>query len=120
MNTDFLVYYFSPLVSFWFCIIWITMWIKHEKNSDMRFLGAKFAISAIIVTIFTKTVGILENLFLGLKYVAKIHWGAVEWRFRVGLDMWIVYIGMVVAILFTRAADFTNSQRWTSYRNIAI
>jgi len=120
MNTNYLLYYFSPLVSFWFGVIWITMRIKHEKNSDMRFLGAKFAISAILVTIFTKTPGILETLFSVLKAVARIRWDAVEWRFRVGLDMWIVYIGMIVAILFINASNYTSSTLWERYRTIAL
>lgn len=120
MNANYLLYYFSPLVSFWFGVIWITMRVKHAKNSDMRFLGVKFAISAILVTIFIKTPGILETLFVVLKVLARIHWDAVEWRFRVGLDMWIVYVGMIVAILFIKASDYTNSTHWPRYRNIAI
>lgn len=120
MNTDYLFYYFSPLVSFWFGVIWITMWIKHEKNSDMRFLGAKFGISAAVVTIFIKAPGILEAVFSVLKAVARINWDGVEWRFRVGLDMWIVYIGMIVAILFIKASEFTSSPQWKNYRTVAL
>ena len=120
MNTDYLFYYFSPLISFWFGVIWITMWIKHDHNKDMRFLGAKFAVSAIVVTIFTKKPGILETLFSVLKTVANINWDAVEWRFRIGLDMWIVYVGMIVAILFIKASDFQSSPNWPNYRSIAL
>ena len=120
MNTDYLFYYFSPLVSFWFGVIWLTMRINHERNCDMRFLGVKFAISAILVTIFTKTPGILERMFFVLKAVARIRWDAVEWRFRVGLDMWIVYIGMTVAILFIRYPDYRNSAYWERSRTVAL
>ena len=120
MNTDYLFYYFSPLVSFWFGVIWITMWIKHDRNKDMGFLGTKFGISAMVVTIFTKTPGILETVFSVLKTVANINWDAVEWRFRVGLDMWIVYIGMIVAIVFIKASDFQSSPNWQNYRSIAL
>lgn len=120
MNTDYLFYYFSPLVSFWFGIIWITMWISYERNSDIKFLGIKIGISAVIVTAFTKTPGILEFCFLVLRVIARIHWDAVEWRFRVGLDIWIVYIGMIVAILFIKSSELTNSQHWQYYRTIGL
>lgn len=120
MDTDYLFYYFSPLVSFWFGVVWITMWIKHEKNSDMRFLGAKILISAIVVTILTMTPGILETLFSVLNTVAKIKWDAVEWRFRVSLDMWIVYVGMIVAIMFVKSAEIKAWQHWQQARNITV
>jgi len=120
MDTDYLFYYFSPLVSFWFCVIWVTMWIGRDRNSDMRFICAKFAISAVLVTVFTKTPGVLESVFSALRFVARIKWDAVEWRFRVALDMWIVYIGMIIAILFVKASDITSLPQWLKYRAIAI
>jgi len=120
MDTDYLFYYFSPLVSFWFGVVWITMWVKHERNSDLRFLGAKIVISAIVVSIFTMTTGILETVFSVLNTVARIQWDAVEWRFRVSLDMWIVYIGMIVAIMFIKSAEIKAWQNWQQARNITV
>jgi N-acetylneuraminate 9-O-acetyltransferase len=120
MDTDYLFYYFSPLVSFWFGVVWVTMWVKHDRNKDMRFLGAKIAISAILVTTFTKTPGVLEAVFSVLSTVARIHWDAVEWRFRVSLDMWIVYFGMIVAILFVKSSEITSSQHWQRIRAITL
>ena len=117
MNTDYLFYYFSPLVSFWFGIVWITMWVKHERNTDLQFLGAKIAISAFITTLFTKVPGVLEFVFSVLKVVARIHWDAVEWRFRVGLDVWTVYIGMIIAIMFIKASEIQGSPHWHRIRN---
>jgi len=120
MDTDYLFYYFSPLVSFWFGVIWITMWIGHDRNSDMRFICAKFVTSAVLVTLFIKTPGILDGLFSVLQFVARIKWDAVEWRFRVALDMWIVYIGMIVALLYVNASEITSLPQWFKYRAIAI
>jgi hypothetical protein len=120
MDTDYLFYYFSPLVSFWFGVIWVTMWVGHKHNSDMRFVIAKFAISAVLVALFTKTPGILERLFSFLQLIARIKWDAVEWRFRISLDMWIVYVGMIVAILYVKASELANLPQWPKYRAIAI
>jgi hypothetical protein len=122
MDTDYLFYYFSPLVSFWFGVVWLTMRISQERNSDIRFLGAKIIVSAIIVTTFTKTPGILEGVFGLLQTVARIHWDPVEWRFRVGLDIWIVYIGMITALTFLKINEynFTASPKWQYTRNATI
>ena len=120
MDTDYLFYYFSPLVSFWFGVIWVTMWIGHEHNSDMRFLFAKVAISAVLVTLFTTTPGILERIFSFLEWVARIKWDAAESRFRMALDMWIVYVGMIIAILFVKASEIPGWSQWPKYRAIAI
>jgi N-acetylneuraminate 9-O-acetyltransferase len=120
MDTDYLFYYFSPLVSFWFGVVWITMWVKHERNSDLRFLGIKFLISAVTTTILIKTPGVLEFLFSILRIVARIKWEPAEWRFRLGLDMWIVYIGMIVAMVFVKSAELTGSVHWTRIRSIGL
>jgi N-acetylneuraminate 9-O-acetyltransferase len=122
MDTDYLFYYFSPLVSFWFGVIWVTMWFGHELNSDMPFLLTKFAISAVLVTLFTTTPGILEQVFSFLELVARIKWDAAEWRFRTALDAWIVYAGMIVAILFVRVkgSGISSWPQWPRYRAIVI
>lgn len=120
MDTDYLFYYFSPLVTFWFGIIWITMWIKHENNKDLRFLGGKILGSAIVTSVITMTPGILEAVFAVLNAVARINWNAVEWRFRVSLDIWIVYFGMIVAILFIKGNEITGSPNWPQIKKFSI
>ena len=105
MRTDYLFYYFAPLVSFWYMIIYLTMGIGRSRNTSLQFVLAKILLSAVLITTLTKIPGILGNLFLLLRYACGINWNVVEWRFRVSLDMYIVYIGMISGILFVRISD---------------
>ncbi|TVY65507.1 putative O-acetyltransferase CAS1 [Lachnellula suecica] len=43
MRTDYLFYYFAPLVSFWFLVIYFTLKVGHEQNSDIVFVLQRFS-----------------------------------------------------------------------------
>ncbi|KAI9791452.1 MAG: hypothetical protein M1835_000308 [Candelina submexicana] len=109
MRTPYLLYYFAPLVSFWFLVIYFTMKIGHGRNGSLPFLVSKIVVSAIIVTSVTKVPGLLEAIFLVLRYTCRIHWDVTEWRFRVFLDMFIVYIGMLSALLYIKVSAAASS-----------
>jgi len=121
MDTDYLSYYFSPLVSMWYLVIYATMAAGSQFNSQTPVLLAKIAISATLTTGFMWYPPLLENLFSILKMVG-IQWSATEWGFRVGLDIWIVYAGMLtsIAVLKLREARLTDHQRWPVAIKIAL
>jgi hypothetical protein len=100
MDTDYMFYYFSPLVSFWFLVVYATMAIGSQQyNSDPQILLAKIGISCFVVsTIFLKT-PFTKWMFSLLKIVFNIQWSGNEWQYRVTLDMFIVYVGMITAIV---------------------
>jgi len=124
MGTDYLFYYFAPLVSYWFIVVYLTMWVGHKYNVNTRFLVAKIGVSALLATGFTMKSGILECIFGLLKYVAKADWSVTEWRFRVFLDMWIVYFGMLAAIAFIKLSNpnspIMRSPYWSMLKNTAF
>lgn len=105
MRTNYLFYYFAPLVSFWYIVIYLTMGVGRSRNASLRFLFSKVLLSAILVTALTRTPGILDMLFLLLRYTCGMKWSVIEWRFRVSLDMYIVYVGMISGILYVRISD---------------
>ncbi|CAO3622253.1 unnamed protein product [Cunninghamella blakesleeana] len=98
MNTDYLSYYFTPLVSLWFMVIWCTMYLGHTYNHHTWFLLLKMGLFCCFTTGLIHLPGVLETLFDILAWVANIHWQAEEWRFRLALDAYIVYIGMLFAL----------------------
>ncbi|KAA8568343.1 hypothetical protein MFRU_029g00640 [Monilinia fructicola] len=102
MRTDYMAHYFVPLVSFWFLVVYFTLKIKRENNSSAGFLLGKILLSALLTTGCIKIPGILEALAFILKYSCAISWNINEWRYRTSIDMFIVYIGMTTAILYSR------------------
>lgn len=99
MNTDYLFYYFSPLVSFWYLVVYATMVVYSSYNSNTYVLLFKIILSAALVISFHSTPFFVDTIFDFLKTFANIHWDATEWRFRVNLDILIVYFGMVASVL---------------------
>ncbi|KAK4047271.1 hypothetical protein OIO90_006232 [Microbotryomycetes sp. JL221] len=121
MNTEYLSYYFSPLVTIWFGIIWVTLWIGHQHNEHTAFLTVKLTIAAALTAAFFEIEGALETTFRIINAVFATEWNAREWRFRVTLDMWIVWIGMFTALAFIKSKeirltdrpDWPQLQQWT-------
>ncbi|KAI9487058.1 MAG: 10 TM acyl transferase domain found in Cas1p-domain-containing protein [Benjaminiella poitrasii] len=122
MNTDYLSYYFTPLVSFWFLVIWITMYIGHRWNKIAVFMVAKLLIACCFTTTFIHVPGVLETVFNVLEVLANIKWDASEWRFRLGLDAYIVYVGMLTAFIFIKMTEHQvmNHPRWPNVRQATL
>ncbi|KAI0778449.1 O-acetyltransferase [Trametes elegans] len=114
MNTDYISYYFAPLVSQWYLIIYGTMAIGSQYNDRTVFLIAKIILSMGIVTWFMSEQWLLETLFQFLERFCNIHWSAREWAFRVNLDLWIVYFGMFAALGVIKIREYrlTDHPRW--------
>jgi len=109
MNTEYIFYYFAPLVSFWYLVIYITMAIGHSRNHSMKFLLGKIASSATLVTALIRISKVFEMLFYFLERSCNIRWDVQEWRFRLQLDSYIVFVGMLCAILSIRISDALRS-----------
>ncbi|KAF8898828.1 10 TM acyl transferase domain found in Cas1p-domain-containing protein [Infundibulicybe gibba] len=122
MNTDYLSYYFAPLVSMWFLVIYTTLAIYSRYNHNTAFVLFKITLSAALVTLFFLDPWPLESCFRFLARVFGTHWSAREWAFRVKLDIWIVYFGMLTAIAVIKIRDhnLTTHPRWSLVANAAI
>ena len=105
MRTDYLFYYFAPLTGFWYIVVYLTMGMSRGRNHSWIFLVGKIVTSALLVTGLVRVPGILEVIFMFLERTARIQWDVVEWRFRVRLDDYIVYVGMLSAIIFMKVSD---------------
>ena len=107
MRTDYLFYYFAPLVTFWFLVVYTTLRLGQSYNDRFFLLYGKILLSAVLVYAAMNVHGPLEFVFALLKYTCRIHWNVKEWRFRVMLDIFIVYVGMICAVIFIH---FTSSR----------
>lgn len=122
MGTNYLFYYFAPLCSYWFLVVFATMRVGEQYNSNTKFLAVKIVLAAILSATLTHFPGALEAIFRLVCFLARTEWDVNEWRFRVSLDMWIVFFGMAVAITVNRAKEnsYTSTQWWASARKYAI
>lgn len=123
MGTHYLFYYFAPLCSYWFLVVYGTMRAGEKYNSNIIFLLVKIFLASILSAAFTNFPGLLETIFDVFGFVAKTEWDATEWRSRVSLDMWIVFVGMLVAIVSVRVnegSSYTSAKWWISARRYAI
>ncbi|ESP04229.1 hypothetical protein LOTGIDRAFT_180023 [Lottia gigantea] len=108
MNRPYQFYYFVPLVSYWFLIMYITMaiWPHLTKTSAETntlhyiYMIVKFIILATCICLFYLSEVFFEKVFLtrpfkGLFVTSddSIH----EWRFRWQLDRFSVLYGMIFA-----------------------
>ncbi|KGQ04035.1 putative O-acetyltransferase CAS1 [Beauveria bassiana D1-5] len=98
MNTNYMLYYFAPLASFWFVIVYLTLAIKSDYNDTTTALFIKFAISASAVASVFLFTPVSEWIFTALRYAFRIDWDLHEWQFRVSLDSLIVYVGMLAGM----------------------
>ena len=110
MNTDYLFYYFAPLISFWYLVIYITMAMGRSRNHSPAFLMIKILMSAILTTALIRVPYLFETLFQVLEKCFNIHWNVMEWRFRLQLDGCIVYTGMLCGTIFVKFVDALNEE----------
>lgn len=102
MNTDYMFYYFAPLVSFWFLIIYALFAIGQKYNDNTWALMGKIAVSAAICPGAMLYTPILQWVFDVLNMVFRIEWDLHEWQFRLGLDGLIVYVGIIMGVASVR------------------
>lgn len=100
MDTDLMFYYLSPLISFWFLIVYATMVIGHDRYNDhIQLALAKICLSCLLVSGIVLATPLISWLFSALHIVFNIQWSYQEWYDRVALDIFIVYAAMLFAVI---------------------
>ncbi|GKU05624.1 hypothetical protein FLAG1_06315 [Fusarium langsethiae] len=91
MNTDYMFYCSVPLASFWFLVVYATMAIGKQYNSDPQVVTAKVCISGVLVSamFITPLPKWIFNLF---EIIFNIQWSADQWTYYATLDILIVHV----------------------------
>ncbi|CUS09481.1 unnamed protein product [Tuber aestivum] len=106
MGTNYVFYFLAPLATYWFLIIYLTLWIGARHNSSVKFLLGKIFVCAIFARLLP---GILEIAFP----IFGSQWDSPVWMGCIVSDPWMVYVGMVGSILFLKANENSyTSTRW--------
>ena len=106
----------------WFLVIYATMAIGSQHNGQTLFLVIKIVTSACLITWFMREPWLLETIFEFLRRTCGIHWSAREWAFRVNLDLWIVYSGMITALAVVKIRELrlTEHPHWPLVVKVSI
>ena len=105
-----------------FLVIWVTMWAGNKYNERTGFLVGKLIFAAAITGAYFTIDGPLESTFSSLNTVFATSWNAKEWRFRVALDLWVVWGGMFTALAFIKIkeARLTDRPEWPKWQRWSI
>jgi len=122
MNTDYLFYYFAPLVSFWYIVVYVTMAFGSQYNDRTVFLVCKILIAMALTTFVIEEEWILKEIFSILGGICNIGWSPKESSFRLRLDYWIIYFGMLTAVAFMKIRDnrLTDHPLWPTTMKVSI
>lgn len=98
------------------------MWLGHQHNEKTLFLVAKLALAGALTAAYFTFEGPLERTFAVLNAVFSTRWNAKEWRFRVALDLWIVWGGMLtaLAVIKFKEARVAEHPAWPTWRRASI
>jgi hypothetical protein len=112
MRTRWLLYYYMPLSTFWFLVVYATLAIAPRLNKNRLTLVGKIVASAILVRAFITTKD-LPNTFVRLLMLTfKMSFDAnAFFDYRVKIDEFVVYVGMLSAILYIWLKDDLYSDK---------
>jgi hypothetical protein len=98
------------------------MVIGHQYNDKPAFMLGKIFISAALNSVLLSHGVLNEKLFAVLHDVFGIVWSAREWNFRVTLDLYIVYGGMLASYAYIKATEYrlTDKPWWSSAQKAAV
>ena len=89
------------------------MRIGHQYNDRPLFLLPKITIAAVLMVVFLHYTWIMDDIFNLLNTICRIDWSATEWSFRVTLDLFIVWAGMLTAYGYIKMKEHQiPEQRW--------
>lgn len=98
------------------------MWAGNKYNDRTYFLLGKLVVAAALTGVYFTLDGPLETSFQLINYVFSTSWNAKEWRFRVALDLWVVWGGMLTAFAFIKIkeARLTERMEWDTWQRYSI
>ncbi|KAI0887478.1 Cas1p-domain-containing protein [Annulohypoxylon maeteangense] len=109
MRTNYTLYYFAPVVSFWYLVLYGMLRFFRNYNHDMPWFISKVIATAMVTVVLISTTGVLETAARFSHLYCNINWDPKEMRFRLLLDRYIVFVGAVVAA-FVHNASVRGSQ----------
>ncbi|KAI1117914.1 10 TM acyl transferase domain found in Cas1p-domain-containing protein [Nemania sp. NC0429] len=109
MGTNYSSYYFAPAITFYYVVIYIMLRTLKENNDDPWPLAMKVLVTGGFTSMCITTPGFLEMGTDILRSVFRMSFDVHELRFRLALDRYIVFVGVIVASL-VHTATLSDAQ----------
>ncbi|KAI1213060.1 Cas1p-domain-containing protein [Annulohypoxylon truncatum] len=103
MDTDYSLYYFAPVITFWYLVLYAMLRFFRGYNNELPWLIAKVIATAMMTAIFISKHGVLESAARLSHVYLNVNWNAREMRFRLQLDRYIIFVGVIVGALVHKA-----------------
>ena len=97
ITTNYFSYYFAPCVSFWFVVTWIALRIHPKSNVRPWALTVKVIVALLISHLVISAPRVLEWASRVSEWAFGLSWSASEMRFRLSLDRFVPFSGILVA-----------------------
>ncbi len=98
---EYMLYYICAMHTYWFLSVYAFMGILSSWNTNRYKMAAKFVVYALFNAIIFDIPGISEIIFQPFWFILGFHDARFtiihEWVFRVGLDHWSCFVGMLCA-----------------------
>lgn len=125
VSNEYMLYYICAMHSYWFISVYIFMGVLKSWNTDSKKMavkfGAYFVINCIIFEIEAVKTNIFKPFSFLLKYTDGKHDPMHEWAFRLGLDHWACFFGMLCAYNYPHFEKFiTNLEKIENYQKKCI
>ena len=112
MGNSYILYYICPLHTFYFLVVFTTMYIGSSLNHKLWPMRIKLMLLGAIIFIVWEFDAVYVTLF-GLvlpttPMIGAKHGALHEWHFRTALDHWDTYFGMLFALNFPSMVKWLN------------
>jgi hypothetical protein len=112
LRTRWLLYYYMPLSTFWFLVVYATLAIAPGLNKNRLTLTCKIIASATLVRTFITTHDLPETFVRLLTLTFRMSFDArAFFDYRVRIDEYVVYVGMLSAVFYLWLKDVLYSER---------
>jgi len=105
MNNEYMLYYFSPLVTFFYLLVYVTLLPLKFMGKDSPTTGIVLALSVfgiLLMTLLYSNQSIFYMLMTPLKFLLSYEGSLYEWYFRSRLDIYCVFLGIITATLLPK------------------
>lgn len=112
MGTRYDLYYFASAATFWYFVTLAVVSVAHGRNRHPGFFAAKVLAAALGTEWLTSSPGAFRALASAAHAVFRAELDPEELRFRLHLDRYVVYVG-VLAAYFVHAASLRRRRPLT-------